>query len=123
MKDITVQEFIDNLESNGTMTVLDKKGNELSPTARVKTGMTLRAVKGNEELRFTIVVKGDSSKDGRLTATDLNEFEKHVSGEKLITDPIKLRALDVVKKSGDGKIRATDLNQIYKLISNGELPD
>lgn len=123
MKDTTVEQFIGNLESNGVMTVLDKNGNELSPTARVKTGMTLRAVKGNEELRFTIIIKGDSSKDGRLTATDLHQFEDHVSGKKPITDPIKLRAIDLVKNYGDGKIRATDLNEFYKLISKGELPD
>lgn len=123
MKDTTVEQFIGNLESNGVMTVLDKNGNELSPTSRVKTGMTLRAVKGDEELTFTIIIKGDSSKDGRLTATDLHQFEDHVSGKKPITDPIKLRALDLVKNYGDGKIRATDLNEMYKLISAGELPD
>ncbi len=123
MKDTTVEEFIGNLESNGVMTVLDKNGKELSKESRVKTGMTLRAVKGNEELTFTIIIKGDSSKDGRLTATDLHQFEDHMSGKKPITDPIKLRAIDLVKNYGDGKIRATDLNEFYKLISKGELPD
>lgn len=114
---VTAEEFINNLESNGVMTVLDKNGNEISPTSRVKTGMTLRAVKGNQELRFTIVVKGDCNEDGRVLAVDVHNLEKHLTGEKVITDPIRLRALDLTKNYGDGTIRAVDLSQLYKVMT------
>jgi hypothetical protein len=113
---MTVQEFIDNLESNGVMTILDSQGNQLSSTATVKTGMTLKATKGNKELTFTIVVKGDADGDGRVRAKDLDLLVKHLSEEVLLTDPIKLRALDM-HLGGDGKIRATDLNEFYNVLS------
>ncbi len=128
----TVQQFIDNLESNGTMTVLDEQGNVLKPTDRIQTKMTLKAVKGNEVMTFKIVVKGDVYFEGkgkeRVRITDLNVLTRHMSKEEVITDPILLRALDLVTdkslagevegESGDGRIRTTDLNEFYKVIQN-----
>ena len=116
---VTVQEFIDNLESNGIMTVWDKDGNQISPTDKVKTGMTLKATKGSQELTFTIVVKGDCDGDGRVRTKDLNALVDHMSKRKVITDPIALRALDLMVNGGDGRIRTTDLNEFYNIIARG----
>lgn len=116
---MTVQEFIDNLESNGTLTILNKDGNELSPEDRVKTGMTLRAVKGEEKLTFKIVVKGDTDGDGRVRSKDLDKLINHLSGKTPITDPIALRALDLKDNGGDGRIRSTDLNEFYNVSARG----
>lgn len=112
---VTVQEFIDNLESNGNMVVLDKDGNELGATDRVKTGMTLKATLDEQELTFTIIVKGDVNGDGRVRTTDLDQLINHLKGEK-ITDPIQLRALDL---DLDGRVRTTDLNEFYNVIAKG----
>lgn len=116
---MTVQEFIDNLDSNGELTVWDNSGNQISSSSRVKTGMTLKATKGTQELTFTIVVKGDADGDGRVRTKDLDMLVKHLSGENTITDAIALRALDIKEEGGDGKIRTTDLNEFYNVMARG----
>lgn len=110
---MTAQEFIDNLESNGHMVILDQDGNEISPTARVKTGMTLKSTLGDQELTFTIVVKGDADGDGRVRTVDSDILCKHLTRKEVITDPIMLRALDL---DGDGRVRTTDIDKLYKVL-------
>lgn len=114
---VSVQTFINNLESNGVLTVWDEAGNQVSNSSRVKTGMTLKATKGEQQKTFKIVVKGDSSKDGRVTTVDLNMLEMHLTGEKTVTDPIKLRALDLKGDSGDGRITTVDVNEFYNVCT------
>lgn len=110
---VTVQEFINNLESNGVLTILDEEGNLIPNGNRVKTGMILKATKGKQEKTFKIVVKGDSNKDGRVTTVDINMLEKHLTGEKTVTDPIILRSLDLGNNTGDGRITTVDVNKFY----------
>lgn len=113
----TVQEFINNLDSNGVLTVWDLEGNQIPSTGRVKTKMILKATKGEQELTFTIVVKGDSDGDGRVRTVDLNILIKHMSNEEVLTSPIELRALDLTEDYGDGIIRTTDLNMMYQVMA------
>lgn len=110
---VTAQEFINNLESNGVLTILDEEGNLIPNGNRVKTGMILKATKGKQEKTFKIVVKGDSNKDGRVTTVDINMLEKHLTGEKTVTDPIILRSLDLGNDTGDGRITTVDVNKFY----------
>lgn len=106
---VTAEQFINNLESNGHMVVLDNNGNEIAPTARVKTGMILKSTLGNQKLTFTIIVKGDINGDGRVTTVDLNILVNHLTDdEKALTDPIKLRATDL---NNDGRITTVDYNK------------
>lgn len=114
---VSVQTFIDNLESNGVLTVWDKNGNQVSNSSRIKTGMTLKATKGEQEMTFTIVVKGDADGDGRVRTVDVSMLEKHLTKGSVITDPIALRALDLCEDNGDGIIRTTDLNKFYKVLT------
>ena len=114
---VSVQTFIDNLESNGILTIWDEAGNQVPNGNRVKTGMLLKATKRDKQKTFTIVVKGDSSKDGRVTTVDLNMLERHLTAEKTLTDPIALRAIDFKKDSGDGRITTVDINECYYVLS------
>ena len=114
---VSFQTFIDNLESNGILTIWDEAGNQVPNGNRVKTGMLLKATKGDKQKTFTIVVKGDSSKDGRVTTVDLNMLERHLTAEKTLTDPIALRAIDFKKDSGDGRITTVDINECYYVLS------
>lgn len=119
---VLAEEFIGNLESNGHMEVLGYDGNPIGPKDHVGTGMTLRSTLGDQELTFTIVVKGDADyKDGEKTKTqigrvstpDLDKLIMHIAKEKIITDPIALRALDI---DFDGRVRNTDLDKMYTLL-------
>ena len=115
---ITVQEFMDNLESNGVMTVWDKDGNQIDPASKVKTGYILKSTKGSKELTFEIVVKGDIDGDGRVRSKDLDMLIKHLAGgaNTFTEDPIKMRAADI-EDDGNGRVRSNDLNELYKILS------
>lgn len=113
---VTVEEFINNLESNGVLTVWDKDGNQITDTSRVKTGMILKATKGKQELTFDIVVKGDIDGDGRVRSKDLDILTKHLSEAEKITDPLLMRAADILD-DGKGRVRSNDLDEFYKVLS------
>ena len=115
---VKVQEFIDNLESNGVMTVWDKAGNQIDPASKVKTGYILKSTKGSKELTFEIVVKGDIDGDGRVRSKDLDMLIKHLAGgaNTFTADPIKMRAADIVD-DGNGRVRSNDLNEFYKVLA------
>ena len=112
----TVQEFIDNLDSNGVMTVWDKDGNQLDPSKRIATGMTLKSTKGSKELSFTIILKGDYNGDGAVRTNDSEAVELYIARALEITDPIQLRALDILD-GGDGAVRTNDLTHFYQIIA------
>lgn len=119
---VLAEEFIGNLESNGHMEVLGYDGNPIGPKDHVGTGMTLRSTLRDQELTFTIVVKGDADyKDGektkkqigRVSTPDLDKLINHIAGIKT-TDSIALRALDL---DLDGRVRNTDLDKFYDVLS------
>ncbi len=114
---VSVQTFINNLESNGVLTVWDKEGNPVPNDNRIKTGMILKATKGNQEKVFSIVAKGDADGDGRVRTLDLDMLIKHLAKAEVIQDPLALRALDLREESGDGIIRTTDLDEYYKVLA------
>ena len=114
---ITIQQFIDNLDSNGVLTVWDEDGNQLPTTGKVKTKMILKANKDAQEMTFTIVIKGDADGDGRVRSKDLDKLTRHLSGKQEETDVYFLRALDMYDDGGDGRIRSTDLNRFYQVLA------
>lgn len=114
---VSVQTFINNLESNGVLTVWDEEGNQIPSDNRIKTGMILKATKGEQQKTFKIVAKGDSDGDGRVRTLDLDMLIKHLTKEEVIQNPLALRALDLREESGDGIIRTTDLDEYYKVLA------
>ena len=118
----TVNEFINNLESNGILTVWDTSGNRMSDDSRIKTKMILKATKGEQELTFTIILKGDHDGDGRVRAKDITALKDHVMQieGKVLTDPIALRALDVNEDDGLGRVRGNDVSRFREIIAAAE---
>lgn len=114
---VSVQTFINNLESNGVLTVWNEEGNQIPSDNRIKTGMILKATKGEQQKTFKIVAKGDADGDGRVRTLDLDMLIKHLTKEEVIQNPLALRALDLREESGDGIIRTTDLDEYYKVLA------
>jgi len=119
-KNVFVEEFIGNLESNGHMVVLDQNGNELGPKDIVETGMTLRSTLDDQKLEFGIVVKGDGykapneKKAGRVNTGDKNALVNVIAGNtEYVTDPLHLRALDI---DLDGRLNTSDKAEITELL-------
>ena len=111
-KETTKEEYINNLETNGTIRILKPDGTELGENELVGTGMTLEVTKDDEKIELQIAVTGDLSGDGKVTATDLSTLNQTI--QKLVT------LENEYKIAGDTdeneSITATDLSTINKML-------
>lgn len=89
----------------------DINGNELNNDSLIGTGTTVSILEGEEELaKYTVIVRGDSSGDGKITSSDYVIIKNNIMGAATLSDMKKLGA-DVNK---DGKVSSSD----YVLIKN-----
>ena len=123
-KNVFVEEFIGNLESNGHMVVIDKNGKILGPKDIVETGMTLRSTLDDQQLTFAIVVKGDGykapneKKAGRVNTGDKNALTNIIAGNTdYVIDPLSLRALDI---DMDGRLNTSDKAEMTQILAYTE---
>lgn len=106
------QNFINKIETNGTIRIIKEDGTELKADELVGTGMTLEIVKEEEKLQFEISVKGDFNGDGKVTAQDLSTINKAILKLISLNDEYKIAAdLDE-----NDKLTATDLSTINKMV-------
>lgn len=112
----TVEQFKNNCDTNGEITVYDKDGNALGNDDLVGTGMTLKDVKDDQSITLTLIVMGDLNGDGKATIVDLTRLNMWLIGARAETE-IQIKAADV---SHNGKVTVTDLvklNQSEELIA------
>lgn len=95
--------------SNSTYTVYNSSNQVVNDTSTVLT--TNSKIKLNNST-YNIVVLGDVTCDGKITALDYIEVRKHIMGTK-ITDSGKLLASDM---NNDSKISALDYIGIRKIL-------
>ncbi len=111
----SIADYLANMKSNGTMTVYDKNGNEITDTTKyVGTGMVIKARKGNEEITKTIIVTGDVTGNGEIKLLDVSKVNQHFVGKTQL-DGIYLKAADM---NGDGKIKLLDVSKINQAYVN-----
>ncbi len=111
---ITVAQFKSSLV-DGNYTVKNEKGSTVT-SGIVKTGYTVE-VTGNPTSKVTIVVKGDPSQDGKISAVDFVYLRNHMLKKELIpTGSITFLAADT---DGNAKISALDLVDIRNLLLKG----
>ena len=79
-KETTLNNFISNLKTNGTVKVVKEDGTELDESELVGTGMTLIITKEEEKIELKIAVMADLDGNGKVTATDLSTVNKIVLG-------------------------------------------
>lgn len=111
-KEITRQEFTNNLKTNGTIKIIKQNGEELGEKELVGTGMILQITKGQEKIELKIAVNGDVSGDGKVTAQDLSTINKAILKTIILEDEYKI-AGDLDENE---KITATDLSTINKMV-------
>ena len=111
----SIADYLTNMKSNGTMTVYDKNGNEITDTTKyVGTGMVIKATKGNEEITKTIIVIGDVTGNGEIKLLDVSKVNQHFVGKSQL-DGIYIKAADM---NGDGKIKLLDVSKINQAYVN-----
>ena len=92
--------------------ITNSENKELKDTDLIGTGHKIEITTSNEIKKYTLSVNGDTSGDGKISALDLLQIQKHILGDKKLTGE-KLLAADT---SGDNKISVLDLLQIQKHI-------
>lgn len=105
-------DFINQLGvSGGTVTVFRSDG-KTAETGAVATGDIVRITGQNRTLTYTIVIYGDVSGDGAITALDLLKVQKHIIG----ASPLKDAYMEAGNVKRSGSISALDLLKIQKHI-------
>ena len=95
-----------------SVTLKDKNGNTLSGNSTIGTGNVITITVGNESKSFTLVVNGDTSGDGVVTILDLLQVQKHIKGDKKLSNAYLLAG----DTSGDNNVTILDLLQVQKHI-------
>ena len=114
----TVKDFIANMESNGTISVVDKNGNTVTDeTKLVGTGMKVVATKDGDKKENTIIVTGDNTGDGKLNTADILKLKRAVA-KMIELNEIEKRASDV---RNDGQINQKDILKMSRLVAG--IPD
>lgn len=108
----TLENYKNNLKTNGTIKVIKQDGTELADDEFVGTGMTLQLTKDEEKIELQIAVMGDLDGNGKITATDLAMINQTVLGETELENEYALAGdFDENKK-----FTATDLAQLNQIL-------
>ena len=108
----TVEQVKDNIETNGTITIVDKDGEPLEDGDKVGTGSKVTITKDDEEVEYVVIIQGDINGDGEVTTTDLQQVIDSLIGTTTIDEKYN-KAIDL---DGDGQITITDVSLLRKQI-------
>ncbi len=101
----SVKNNLEAISGSNTVTVT-------SSSSLIATGSTITIKNSEETKTYTVVIKGDTSGDGKINALDLLQVQKSILGSYSLKEANKLAG----DTSNDGKINALDLLQIQKNI-------
>ena len=111
-KETKLKDYINNLKTNGEITVAKEDGTKLTEEEYVGTGMKITVTKDKEKIELKIAVSGDLNGDGKVTATDLSTINQTILKTTKLENEYKLAAdLDE-----NDNITATDLSTLNKML-------
>lgn len=100
-----VSDVIAHFKNNEYVKVFDTKGNEASSSAYIGTGYTVSLMHENEKVHtVTVVVKGDTDGDGRITSIDYMYVRLHYMRKS----PLENAYLNAAHIDNDGRITSID---------------
>ena len=106
-----VKSSLEAVGGNNTIIVMDKNGNEVSEGI-IGTGFKVSINNQSTTEVLDVVIKGDTSGDGKIDALDLLQVQKNILGTYNLEGAYK----EAGETSGDGVINALDLLQVQKSI-------
>lgn len=110
----TIEDFLKEIETEYIKSVTTEKSKEVEDkTEYVKTGMLLKLSDGS---KYTLIVKGDMSQDGKVSLIDVSKLLLHYNEQKgyeLTGAPEKAADMNI-----DGKVSLIDLSQILTLYNS-----
>ena len=92
-----IQEFIDNIETNGTIKFYKGNSEITDVNSKVQTGMIMKITLGEQETSCKLVVKGDLNGDGEMGDIDLLKLVRYQAGLDTSLNGAYLKATDVYK--------------------------
>ena len=107
----TIKSTIEAVGGNSTVTIMDKEGNEVKD-GQIGTGYKVSIKNQDSTEILDVVIKGDTSGDGKIDALDLLQVQKNILGAYNLEGAYNAAG----DTSGDGKIDALDLLQVQKSI-------
>lgn len=106
-----IKGVLESVGGNSTVTIYDAKGTILT-SGILATGYKIEINNQSSKEVLEVVIKGDTSGDGKINALDLLQVQKNILGTYTLTGPYK----EAADTSKDGKINALDLLQVQKDI-------
>ncbi len=107
----TLIEDIKKIDATLTISIKDANDNDKT-TGLIGTGDKITIIKGDVSETYIIVIRGDTSGDGKINALDLLQVQKHILKSTTLT----LQRFEAADTNYDGKINALDLLRVQKYI-------
>lgn len=111
-KTSTIDNNIKNVYPLANTTIKDAKGN-IKNNDTFSTGDKVIIETGGDTKTYTVIIRGDTNSDGKITVVDLLRVQKHLLGTRLTNE--QKEAADV---NGDGKVNVLDLLLVQKYLLN-----
>lgn len=108
----TAAAFTSNFTVSGyTVTVYNADGATVN-TGVVGTGNIIKVTNGSQSYSYTVIIYGDVSGDGAITALDLLKIQKHIIGASSLSGAY----LEAANVKQSGQVSALDLLKVQKHI-------
>ena len=107
--------LIDSFKNNGASEVVVKNASGQGKSGKLATGDIITITIGGKSSTFTVVIYGDTSGDGEITASDYVKIKNHIMGSAGLSG-VYQRAADY---NNDGTVSAGDYVKIKNYIMGG----
>ena len=91
----TYTELFSNIDTSGTITVLDKNGNKVDESNNLRTGDIIQIKLNSETIEYKISVLGDVTSDGKVSFSDVTSLYQYYSAVKDISREEKIATIPV----------------------------
>lgn len=108
----TAETFMKNITTNGTMKVINSKGEIIQNSSLVGTGYKLQVEYKGIRYEYEIAIRGDIDGNGIITVTDLSTLNQ-VLIKKITLTGIREKAADI---NYDKRITVTDLSTLNQAL-------
>ena len=108
----TLKQLMENCDTNGIISVIDKNGKEITEDEIVGTGMKIKVTRYEQQIQLTAIVMGDLDGDGKVSAVDLSTLNQAILKDTKLGE-LEFKAADL---DDNQKLTATDLSTINNTI-------
>ena len=115
MPNTTIEKIISKIITNGTIEIYKGNTKITNEEQLIATGMEVVIKFREQEVRYTIVVKGDLNGDGKIRIGDLSRLSRYAAGLDTTLEGANLRASDVVKDGRYGRI--SDISKMSRVLA------